>query len=247
MRRGARSLFVWLRGSQVGRALDVGSGDGEVSAELGRLTGADVVCGDISDVAVRACRDRGLEAHKIELGTVPLPFPDDSFDLVFMTEVLEHLVRPDEAIADVRRVLKPGSRLLLSTPNLACLPNRFLLPLGIQPLFTEVSEIAVFGRVLRAFGEGGQPVGHLRLFTKGALLQFLRAHGLDVEVVRGAAFHSSGLFSHREGDRRFAGTSHGAGSHGPDESALTTPGKPHFNPAVLAFSVSREMPGVIAA
>jgi SAM-dependent methyltransferase len=183
---------------QVQRALDVGSGDGEVGAELGRLTGADVVCGDISDVAVRACLDRGLEAHKIELGAVPLPFPDDSFDLVFMTEVLEHLVRPDEAIADVRRVLKPGGRLLLSTPNLACLPNRFLLPLGIQPLFTEVSKIAVFGRVLRAFGEGGQPVGHLRLYTKRALLQFLRAHGLDVEVVRGAAFHSSGLLSRIE-------------------------------------------------
>jgi SAM-dependent methyltransferase len=154
-----------------------------------------VVCGDISDVAVRACRDRGLEAHQIELGAAPLPFPDDSFDLVFMTEVLEHLVKPDQAIADVRRVLKLGGHLVLSTPNLACLPNRFLLPLGIQPLFSEVSEVAVAGRVLRAFGEGGQPVGHLRLYTKRALLAFLRVHGFDLEVVRGAGFHSSGLLS----------------------------------------------------
>jgi 2-polyprenyl-3-methyl-5-hydroxy-6-metoxy-1,4-benzoquinol methylase len=189
---------------EVERALDVGSGDGEVSAALAQLTGATVVCGDISEVAVRRCRDRGLEAHQIELGIQPLPFADETFDLVFMTEVLEHLVRPDQAIADVRRLLRPGGHLVLSTPNLACLPNRVLVPLGIQPLFSEVSEITVLGRVLGMFGEGGQPVGHLRLYTKRALLAFLQLQGFTPQVVRGAGFHWGGALSQIEKAVAFA-------------------------------------------
>src|SRR5438874_466949 len=136
------------QGLKVRRVLDIGCGDGEVSAQLAALTGAAVVCADISATAVEACRARGLQAQVVNIGQVPLPFSASSFDLVFMTEVLEHLVRPDRALDDVQRVLSAGGRLILSTPNLACLPNRVLLALGIQPLFSEVSEEVVMGRRL---------------------------------------------------------------------------------------------------
>jgi hypothetical protein len=95
-------------------------------------------------------------------------------------------------------VLKPGGHIILSTPNLACLPNRLLLPLGIQPLFSEVSETTVLGRVLRLLGEGGTPVGHLRLYTKRALLRYLGSQGFEVQVVRGAGFRWNGLLSQVE-------------------------------------------------
>jgi SAM-dependent methyltransferase len=176
----------------VRRALDLGCGDGELSIELAKATGAEVVCGDISALAVEACRRRGLDAYQVSLGTAPLPFADETFGLVHMEEVLEHLVRPDRAMDEVRRVLEPRGHLVLSTPNLACLPNRVLVPLGFQPLFSEVSEDRVLGRGLPIFGQGRQPVGHLRVYTKRALIEFMRLSGFDVVTVRGAAFHWDG-------------------------------------------------------
>src|SRR6267143_1760416 len=49
----------------------------------------------------------------------PLPFPDEVFDLVWCTEVIEHVVDPAFTLGEINRVLKPGGRLLLSTPNSA--------------------------------------------------------------------------------------------------------------------------------
>ncbi|OGY32315.1 MAG: hypothetical protein A3C02_04205 [Candidatus Andersenbacteria bacterium RIFCSPHIGHO2_02_FULL_45_11] len=46
-----------------------------------------------------------------------LEFPDSSFSTVICTEVLEHLVHPQKALAEIRRVLKPGGRLIGSTPH----------------------------------------------------------------------------------------------------------------------------------
>ncbi len=45
-----------------------------------------------------------------------LPFPENSFDTVVSTEVLEHVPEPRRALAEMRRVLKPGGFLILSTP-----------------------------------------------------------------------------------------------------------------------------------
>src|SRR5450759_2711942 len=73
----------------VNRVLDIGCGDGELSVELAKATRAMVVCADISSLAVEACRQRGLESHLVDLGSVPLPFPDGTFDLVHMEEVIE--------------------------------------------------------------------------------------------------------------------------------------------------------------
>jgi len=177
---------------RVADILDYGCGDGEVTQELARATGAAVVGADISQVAVEACRRRGLRAEKLEFGRT-LPFGDRSFDLVFMTEVIEHLVDPAGALKEVRRILKPHGYLILSTPNLACLPNRLLLMIGVQPLFSEVSEEHIHGRWLRMFGQGGQPVGHLRLYTKRALQEFISSSGFQILRMRGAAFHEAGL------------------------------------------------------
>lgn len=182
-----------IAGLSVGDVLDVGCGEGESAEEIRKLTNATVRCVDVSQVAVQSTRNRGFDARQVDLNDEPLPFDDESFDLVYLTEVIEHLVRPDRALQEIRRVLRPAGHLVVSTPNLACLPNRVLLALGLQPLFSEVSEDKVLGRGIRLLGQGTSPVGHLRLYTLRGLIETLRLHGFQPTVIRGAAFSDDRL------------------------------------------------------
>ena len=156
------------------------------------------MCVDIAEAAVQACRERGLEAYRGAIGDSPLPFEDSSFDLVHMAEVIEHLVHPDRAMEEVYRILRPQGYLVLSTPNLSCLPNRFLVPFGFQPIFTEVSEDRVLGRGFGILGQGTKPVGHLRIYTKRSLIEFVKMSGFRPLVMRGVPLHSNGMIAKLE-------------------------------------------------
>lgn len=173
--------------------LDVGCGDGDVTAEIRSLTGARVTGVDVSEVAVESSKRRGLEAYCVNVNDNALPFDDESFDVVYLAEVIEHLVRPDHALREIRRVLRPGGHLIVSTPNLACLPNRILLAVGLQPLFSEVSEEVVLGRGARGLGQNGAPVGHLRLYTRRGLVETLQLHKFEPVEILGAAFSDDRL------------------------------------------------------
>lgn len=64
--------------------------------------------------------DTGSLAPNVEfvLATVPpLPFADATFDFVVSFQVIEHIKRDKLFISEVRRVLKPGGRFIVSTPN----------------------------------------------------------------------------------------------------------------------------------
>lgn len=76
----------------------------------------DVHGGDVSDAAIRNCRRFGLDVTKINLDKDKLLFDDNSFDVIFALEVFEHFSNPQYALEELRRVLKPGGTLLISTP-----------------------------------------------------------------------------------------------------------------------------------
>jgi ubiquinone/menaquinone biosynthesis C-methylase UbiE len=184
-RRQARMLAAILRnapGSAV--ILDVGCGDGSALATAASQNGGHRFAGiDWSADALRQARRRSLTVVRAAVSAPGLPVADDAADVVIMSELIEHLVDPDAAVAEVRRVLRPGGSLLLSTPNLAAWYNRGLLAAGIQPVFSEVSLRAVFGR------PGRVVAGHLRLFTRRALTEFLTASGFRCVSVAGARYH----------------------------------------------------------
>jgi SAM-dependent methyltransferase len=163
--------------------IDVGCGDGSALAVAARLNPEHRFAGvDWSSGALRQARALGLTVLRGDVAP-GLPVADGAADVVIMSELIEHLVDPDGAVAEVRRVLRPGGSLLLSTPNLAAWYNRGLLAVGIQPVFSEVSLRGVYGR------PGSVVAGHLRLFTRRALVEFLTDRGFACERVMGAPYH----------------------------------------------------------
>jgi SAM-dependent methyltransferase len=164
--------------------LDIGCGDGTAAATAAPLlTGHRVIGVDWSQDALKRARTHLTYTIRGELTGVGLPFAAASADAVLFSEVIEHLVDPDAALDEIRRVLRPGGHLMLSTPNLAAWYNRALLLAGVQPVFSEVSLRGIHGR------PGREVVGHLRLYTARALREFVAASGFEVVRLEGAPFH----------------------------------------------------------
>lgn len=189
--RQARMLREVLRdvGSPAS-IVDIGCGDGTATILAARVNPGHRIVGlDWSADALRRARKQALTLEheltliRAEAEPSGLPIPSGRADVVIMSELIEHLVDPDSVLDEVRRVLRPGGTLLLSTPNLAAWYNRGLLALGVQPVFTEVSLRGVYGR------PGRQVVGHLRLFTKRSLVGLLAARGFGAIRVSGACYH----------------------------------------------------------
>ena len=99
------------------RVLDLGVGDGAFATAL--LDGGAAVSG--VDVAEEALRRARAQAPAADLRLVaegePLPFAEDAFDVVWAGEVLEHVADVVGLLADVRRVLRWGGTLLVTTPR----------------------------------------------------------------------------------------------------------------------------------
>lgn len=99
--------------------LDLGSGTGRGSeALLGRYSGARVIAFDIATSMLQHCRRRGrwLRRPLCACGDAErLPFADRSFDLVFSNLMLQWCNDLDAALAELRRVLKPGGLLLFTS------------------------------------------------------------------------------------------------------------------------------------
>jgi 2-polyprenyl-3-methyl-5-hydroxy-6-metoxy-1,4-benzoquinol methylase len=147
-----------------GRVLDIGCGDGSFTAALAE---AGVTAVGV-EVAI-AAHERATTQHPsldFRLATIggPLPFEDSSFDVVWATEVIEHVADTARWLSEVRRVLAPRGRLLITTPS--------------------------HGRIRVAFGgleRFSDPLGdHLHLYTRRSLARLLADFDFDQVQVRTA-------------------------------------------------------------
>ena len=75
---------------------------------------------DISKEVIKRIKNIGDDHFYVADITHGLPFNDKVFDVVFMLEVLEHVENPSLCLREIRRVLKPQGRLILSVPNPYC-------------------------------------------------------------------------------------------------------------------------------
>ncbi|HEX4011418.1 MAG TPA: class I SAM-dependent methyltransferase [Solirubrobacteraceae bacterium] len=113
LRRG----FALANVSRGERVLDLGSGAGELTAALAAADAVTVGV-DIAEAALaRARADHpGLDFRLTEIDG-ELPFADGSFDVVWASEVIEHVADTARWLSEIRRVLVPRGRLLLTTPD----------------------------------------------------------------------------------------------------------------------------------
>lgn len=105
-----------IRGSR--RVLDVGCGTGYGSAMVASHVG-EVVAIDSSEEAVARAR-AGNHLDNVEFVAMPataLSFPDSSFDAAYSVQVIEHIEDAELHLSEVLRVLRPGGRYVVATPN----------------------------------------------------------------------------------------------------------------------------------
>lgn len=114
-----RPAMIELAGDVGGRqVLDAGCGSGPLAAAL-HEKGAVVTGLDASAEMVELARRRlgpDVDLHVADLGE-PLPFADDAFDVVVASLVLHYLQDWVAPLTELRRVLRPGGRLVLSVPH----------------------------------------------------------------------------------------------------------------------------------
>ena len=121
-----KEMFVQLVGT--GKSvLEVGCRAGNLTQHFAK--GNTVVGVDIDRTALKLFQERlGCQGHWVDVDVEPLPFPDQSFDTVVFSEVMEHVRFPQKAFGEIRRVLKPAGRLIGSVPNSFRFRNRLRFP-----------------------------------------------------------------------------------------------------------------------
>lgn len=113
-----------------GRLLDVGAGDGEVTAEAARLFD-EVVTTELSAPMARRLRRRGWRCHQVDLAIEPLP-EEGAFDVISVLNVLDRTARPLSLLERLPRLLGPGGRLVLAIP-VPVAPTVYVGPVQVDP------------------------------------------------------------------------------------------------------------------
>ncbi|TSA44989.1 class I SAM-dependent methyltransferase [bacterium] len=140
--------------------LDVGCYDGTfLSLMKNRNNGFYGV--EASDWGFEQARKKGIEVRQFFFNDeTKLPYEDNFFDVVVAGEIIEHIYDTDFFLVEIRRILKPGGKLLISTPNIASLGRRLLLLFGKNPII-ELSP------------NESDSSGHIRYFTFKTLEKML--------------------------------------------------------------------------
>jgi SAM-dependent methyltransferase len=114
-RRLLSNLISQLGIRQKATILDVGTGTGNNLRLLQELGFKNVTGLDSSEEAIRFCQQKGLGLVK-QGDVCNIPFPDNNFDVVFATDIIEHVEDDIEALSEIRRILKPEGKVILTVP-----------------------------------------------------------------------------------------------------------------------------------
>ena len=157
---------AWLDINEGERVLEVACGAGGVATRIAELRGASVVGTDINPRAIAAASRRAEStpvASRVQFLTAdadgPLPFPDQSFDVVICNDAINHFRDRRLVLLQWRRVLRPGGRCLFTDP------------------------VVMTGLVTNAELAARSSIGYFQFSVRGANDGLLREAGFNVERV----------------------------------------------------------------
>lgn len=110
------AMLARRHGKRGSRFLEVGSGMGHLTGQL-EDTFETFGC-DINHWAVKKSKEVVNKSHLQTASAQELPFKNNSFNVVIIKHIVEHLPDPQKAIQEIARVTEPGGTLILATPNL---------------------------------------------------------------------------------------------------------------------------------
>jgi len=164
------------------KILDAGCGEGHLLEYIQAANPSHELVGyDITDVAIESARRRCPTARIERMDLVKIESPDESFDVIICTEVLEHIYEYREVLGELLRVLKKGGALILTFPNeFNWTVSRLLL--GRNPIkvpdhvnsFTPQRLVALVGTPPRY--KRGLPFNFPFLVALGYLMKFEKLH-----------------------------------------------------------------------
>ncbi len=163
------SSVYFLRANPGGRLLEVGCGSGETLMHMLKL-GWQAEGVDFDPAAVDCARSKGLN---VSLGSLEQQeYPDNHFDAVVMSHLIEHVHDPLLLVKESRRVLKPGGNLVILTPN-----NRS------------------FGhKLFREEWRGLEPPRHLNIFCRMSLCNLVKIAGFKRLTVSSTIRNANFIF-----------------------------------------------------
>jgi SAM-dependent methyltransferase len=110
----------------------------------------------------------GITSYVVDIENEPLPFSDSYFDAVVFLEVIEHLFDPYAALSEIRRVLTPTGRLIISTHNALNAVRRLCFLLGRVNPTSDASH--------KEMGS------HIRLYSHAILARVLNKCGFEISL-----------------------------------------------------------------
>jgi len=125
-------------------------------------------------------QEKSFDFHHFNVESSDFPFKTGPFDVVIFAEIIEHLLNdPCAVIREIKRVLKPGGHLILTTPNVARLENVAKMIMGVN-IYDPYSGYGPYGR-------------HNREYNQHELSLLMEHEGFTSEVMYTADVHPSGV------------------------------------------------------
>jgi SAM-dependent methyltransferase len=190
MELNKENILNFITGNSNANILDLGCDNGEWTCSLGEKAGSKHLFGiEIVETAADLARSRGLSVTLGDLSDI-FPYDSNSMDIIHANQVIEHVPNIDHFIFEIKRVLKPGGEVIISTENGSSWCNVVAAIMGWQIFsLTNVSVVSGgIGNPLALHKSSGAQSSwtHKTIFNYCGLRDVFKVHGFENIALKGS-------------------------------------------------------------